>query len=408
MGKFLLENSFIFSAIFTLRFDTAKAKSISGNRQIEKPCQKQSKQIFFFISLDGSSPPTKEKISNDEIGKKKLLKTETTTTSAEAQKAVFCVCPTYFSALRNHSSVWSAFNKVHTKAFCIRRGELLSIVLNLFFPFRRHQREFIRSQPKKKQEKREKIWNKINKFASTENLLAGIFPSSWQLEVRSVRKAKGRRKAYNNRKAIFLYQFACVCALVRFFSISSHQLMTQSLLHFIVWWRKISFRRFSLLLIFCSTGAQQKRSLASILSSFVIAERRKRAKEKFQSNWLPVLGEKSCQTGRSFRWAFANFFICLPTSHSSTSQSNGSGEVLSDRHPRQPIISLISFPKKCKMKLTTTRSVEENVYDLLSKKSENVFYKETKPLAVEGGGVCVCVQLVLSRTDQRVNECDGE
>lgn len=59
------------------------------------------------------------------------------------------------------------------------------------------------------------------------------------------------------------------------------------------------------------------------------------------------------------------------------------------------------------MKLSSTESVED-VYDLLSEKSENVFYKETKPRDSEGGGVCVCVQLVLSRTDQRINECDGE
>lgn len=44
------------------------------------------------------------------------------------------------------------------------------------------------------------------------------------------------------------------------------------------------------------------------------------------------------------------------------------------------------------MKLTTTKSAsEENVYDLLSEKSENVFHKETKPRDSQGGGVCVCV-----------------
>lgn len=59
------------------------------------------------------------------------------------------------------------------------------------------------------------------------------------------------------------------------------------------------------------------------------------------------------------------------------------------------------------MKLT--RSVKENVYDLLSEKSENDFNKETKPLAdTESGSGCVCVQPVLSRTDQGINECDGE
>ena len=59
------------------------------------------------------------------------------------------------------------------------------------------------------------------------------------------------------------------------------------------------------------------------------------------------------------------------------------------------------------MKLT--RSVEENVYDLLSEKSENDFNKETKPLAdTEGCGDCVCVQPILPRIDQRINECDGE
>ena len=60
------------------------------------------------------------------------------------------------------------------------------------------------------------------------------------------------------------------------------------------------------------------------------------------------------------------------------------------------------------MKLLTTNSVKENVYNLLSKKSENVFHKETKPRHTEGGGVCVCVQLVLSCADQGINECDGE
>lgn len=91
------------------------------------------------------------------------------------------------------------------------------------------------------------------------------------------------------------------------------------------------------------------------------------------------------------------------------SDKNGSSEVLSanseqsssspasSRHPE----------KECKMKLTTTTSVED-VNDLLSKKSENVFYKETKPRDTEGGGVCVCILLILSRTDQRVHECDAE
>ena len=57
------------------------------------------------------------------------------------------------------------------------------------------------------------------------------------------------------------------------------------------------------------------------------------------------------------------------------------------------------------MKLSTD---EQNVYDLLSAKSENVFYKETKPRDTEGGGVCVCVQLVLSCTDQGIDERDGK
>lgn len=61
------------------------------------------------------------------------------------------------------------------------------------------------------------------------------------------------------------------------------------------------------------------------------------------------------------------------------------------------------------MKLkTTTKSDEENVYYLLSEKSENVFYKETKPFDSEGGGVRVRVQSLLPRADQGVNECDGE
>lgn len=61
------------------------------------------------------------------------------------------------------------------------------------------------------------------------------------------------------------------------------------------------------------------------------------------------------------------------------------------------------------MKLTTTKSAEEeNVYDLLSAKSENVFHKETKPRDIEGGGVCVRVQPVLSGADQRIDECDGK
>lgn len=67
-----------------------------------------------------------------------------------------------------------------------------------------------------------------------------------------------------------------------------------------------------------------------------------------------------------------------------------------------------SLVDKCTMKLTTSKSVKNNVYDLLSAKSENVFHKETKPPRSEGGGVCVCIQLVLSRTDQRINECDAE
>lgn len=59
------------------------------------------------------------------------------------------------------------------------------------------------------------------------------------------------------------------------------------------------------------------------------------------------------------------------------------------------------------MKLT--RSVEENVYDLLPEKSENDFNEETKPLVDnQGSSGCVCVQHILSRTDQRIVKCDGE
>jgi hypothetical protein len=61
------------------------------------------------------------------------------------------------------------------------------------------------------------------------------------------------------------------------------------------------------------------------------------------------------------------------------------------------------------MKLMTSESAEEeNVYKFVSEKSENVFQQETKPRDSEGGGFRVCVQLVLSRADQRINECDGE
>lgn len=59
------------------------------------------------------------------------------------------------------------------------------------------------------------------------------------------------------------------------------------------------------------------------------------------------------------------------------------------------------------MKLTQTGSFKD-VYILLSEKSENVFHKETEPRRAEGGGVCVCVQPVLYRADQRVDERDGE
>lgn len=61
------------------------------------------------------------------------------------------------------------------------------------------------------------------------------------------------------------------------------------------------------------------------------------------------------------------------------------------------------------MKLTrTAKSGEKNVYNLLSEKSENVFHKETKPFASKGGGIRVCVHSLLPRTNQGVNECDGE
>lgn len=59
------------------------------------------------------------------------------------------------------------------------------------------------------------------------------------------------------------------------------------------------------------------------------------------------------------------------------------------------------------MKLTQTGSVKD-VYILLSEKSENVFHEETEPARAEGGGVCVCVQPLLHRADQGVDERDGE
>lgn len=59
--------------------------------------------------------------------------------------------------------------------------------------------------------------------------------------------------------------------------------------------------------------------------------------------------------------------------------------------------------------MKVTSSVEENVNDLLPEKSENDSYEETKPLPdSQGGSGGVCVQPVLSRADQRINECDGE
>jgi hypothetical protein len=61
------------------------------------------------------------------------------------------------------------------------------------------------------------------------------------------------------------------------------------------------------------------------------------------------------------------------------------------------------------MKLMTTKgSQDENVYDLLPTKSENVFHKETKPRDIEGGGVCVRVQPVFLGADQGIDECDGK
>lgn len=59
------------------------------------------------------------------------------------------------------------------------------------------------------------------------------------------------------------------------------------------------------------------------------------------------------------------------------------------------------------MILAISESVK-NVHDLLSEKSENVFHKETKPHRSESGGVCVCIQPVLSRTHQGIHECDAE
>lgn len=58
--------------------------------------------------------------------------------------------------------------------------------------------------------------------------------------------------------------------------------------------------------------------------------------------------------------------------------------------------------------MTTKTAGNENVYDLLSTKSENVFHKETKPLDFEGSGVCVCVQPLLSGADQGIVERDGK
>lgn len=58
--------------------------------------------------------------------------------------------------------------------------------------------------------------------------------------------------------------------------------------------------------------------------------------------------------------------------------------------------------------MTTKSSQEENVYDLLSSKSENVFYKETKPPVTEGSSFCVRIQPVFLSSHKGIDECDGK
>lgn len=61
------------------------------------------------------------------------------------------------------------------------------------------------------------------------------------------------------------------------------------------------------------------------------------------------------------------------------------------------------------MKLkTTNKSEEENVYDLLSAKSENVFHKETKPGDIEGGGFCIRLHIILLGAGQGIDERHGK
>lgn len=50
----------------------------------------------------------------------------------------------------------------------------------------------------------------------------------------------------------------------------------------------------------------------------------------------------------------------------------------------------------------------ENVDTLLSTTIENAFSKETKPLDIEGGGVCVYIRFILYRFDKGIEKCDGK
>lgn len=283
MGKFFAKKTH-----FSLLFGHSHI-ALRTNNSVPKAEQKrvhhQKSIIQFCKRRNERKRKFSEKTSHRRNVEKSFIKSDTTTTTTRAKrKTTLAAGPTYFSALRHHSPVWSAFNKVHSekrKAPCSIQFFFIPRTSHLIFFWLVINKKQRAKQPRKGKRKTwEIVWKKSigrGKDFSSARRTERKEGKAWGAGV-------GRTGVYNNRKQLSLsvsHVFVWLFFATKF-STTSHQLMASASRL----WLKFGFSRTAKLL---SSSLPPSPSPAPfpiyIIVAFVI---RKRVEEKFEANWLPV------------------------------------------------------------------------------------------------------------------------